>query len=154
MERRLANNIGSQSMQVFVSHAEADQPLAQSLTTTLHKAGIQVWNPQESVLPGDNWSLAVGKALEEAEVLVVLITKRSKSASNISREVQFALTSGNYRGRVIPVLVDYVPFQVGSDVPWVLMHMDPVYVTGTLPDFGAVVERVQKELETDAHASA
>lgn len=140
-------------MQVFISHAIADTDLAAELTRSLRAAGIQAWNPRDSILPGDNWALEVGKALESSEVMVVVFTKDSHESPTIVQEVQYALTAGRYRGRVVPVLINFVTYQAGKDVPWILLRMDPVELQGPPFDFSAVVERVQKLAENGFHAS-
>ena len=129
-------------MQIFISHAQADADLAQGLSSALETAGFSVWNA-ESILPGDNWRKEFGAALESSELMVALFSRHAKEDTNVTRDVQFALTSGNYRGRVVPVLVDYVTFEAGSEVPWVLLKMDPVYLTGASPDFSQIVNRVR-----------
>lgn len=140
-------------MQVFISHAASDRALAEDLAASLRKAGIHVWNPNEAILPGDNWALAVGKALEESDVMIALFTRATNGSPTVERDVQYALTSGKYRGRVVPVLMDLVTFDAGADVPWVLLRMDPVYLTSP-PDFSLVVKQVQKVSEAGTHASA
>jgi hypothetical protein len=140
-------------MQVFISHAWADRDLVEKLTEELRKAGVQVWSPYDSLMPGDNWALETGKALATSDLIVVLFTRHAAESPTVGQEVQYAMTSGNYQGRVVPVLLDYVTFQAGHDVPWVLLRMDPVYVQ-TPPDFGPVVKRVQKLSETGCNATA
>jgi hypothetical protein len=131
-------------MQIYISHAKADANLASGLSASLAQAGFSVWNP-ESILPGDNWRKEFGAALESSELMVALFSRnaRENENANVTRDVQFALTSGNYRGRVVPVLVDFVTFEAGSEVPWVLLKMDPVYLAGPSPDFSEIINRVR-----------
>jgi hypothetical protein len=139
-------------MQIFISHARADAALAQALSSALETAGFSVWNP-DNILPGDNWRKEFGAALESSELMVALFSRHAKEDTNVTRDVQFALTSGNYRGRVVPVLVDFVTFVAGSEVPWVLLRMDPVYLTGASPDFSEIVNRVRGLAGTASNAS-
>jgi len=129
-------------MQVFISHAKADETLARGLASALERAGFSVWNP-ESILPGDNWAMEIGRALETSELMIVLFSKRSRESATVTQEAQYALTSGNYRGRVVPVLVDSVTFAAGAEVPWVLLKMEPIYITSTSPDFNVIVNRIR-----------
>ena len=57
-------------MQVFISHATADRPVAEDLMAEFEKAGIKAWDPYRSLYPGDNWALEIGKALESSDVMV------------------------------------------------------------------------------------
>ena len=141
-------------MQVFISHASDDRQLAEDLARELQKSGINVWDAYRSLFPGDNWALEVGKALEASDVMVVLLTQNARESQTIGQEVQYALTSGNYRGRVVPVLVNMATFEAGREVPWILLHFETVQVAGYPPDFRPVVDRVQKFAEAVFNATA
>ncbi|MEX2141775.1 MAG: toll/interleukin-1 receptor domain-containing protein [Pirellulales bacterium] len=140
-------------MRVFISHTSIDATFAARLAEELQSAGFTVWSP-DSVLPGDNWALQSGRALEESDVMVALFRKGAPGSETVQKDVQFALTSGSYRGRVVPVLVDFAAAQAGNDVPWVLLRMDPLWLNGSSPDFHAVVKRIEKVSQTGTHASA
>jgi hypothetical protein len=141
-------------MQVFISHASSDKTLAEHLAADLQKSGINVWDAYRSLFPGDNWALETGKALESSDAMVVLLTHNSPESQTIKQDVQYALTSGNYRGRVLPVLVDLVTFQAGKDVPWILLRLEAVHVQGNPPDFRPVLEWAQKISKAECNATA
>jgi hypothetical protein len=129
-------------MQAYVSHAVEDRDLALSLTTAIRAVGIAVWSPDD-ISPGANWALELGKALEQSDVMIILFTKGARHSSWLKQEVQFALTEGNYRGRIVPVLVNLPTFPAGADVPWVLLRFQAIHVQGyPTPDFGPVVTRL------------
>ena len=56
-------------MQVFISYSHSDSPLAARVSEALRKAGLQVWDPEVNVLPGDNWAAHVGRAVGGREQL-------------------------------------------------------------------------------------
>ncbi len=141
-------------MQVFISHASSDQQLAEKLAEGLRNAGVNVWDAYRSLYPGDNWALEIGKALDLSDVMVVLVTNHAYESRTVGQEVQYALTSGNYRGRVIPVLVNMATFETGHEVPWVLSRFEHVQVEGAPPDFRPVVERVQRIVGAECNATA
>ncbi len=140
-------------MQVFISHASFDRQLVEHLAAQLENAGVAVWNPYAQVFPGDNWAKEIGKALESSDLMIVLFTKRARDSATLQHEIQYALTSGNYRGRVVPVLVGFPTFEAGKDVPWVLLRMDPIYLDDGAPDFGPVIERVQSLAQAECNAA-
>ena len=76
-------------MQIFLSHSDANEVLARRVASALEQAGFTVWNA-ESILPGDNWATAVGKALESSELMVVLFTREAKDSPSLRRDVQYA----------------------------------------------------------------
>lgn len=141
-------------MQVFVSHSQRDRYFATRLMKALQSAGIQVWNPYESLYPGDNWSLAAGKALEQSDVMVVIVTPLTEHERNVAQEVQYALTTGNYHGRLVPVVVDQTTFSPSDGVPWILGRFDPIFVRSDADDLQMVIDRVMNIEEPRSYASA
>lgn len=140
-------------MQVYISHASADRELVERLATNLREARIDVWDPAK-IFPGDNWALETGRALERSEVMVVLFTKNARGNTTLSQDVQYALTQGNYRGRVVPVFIGYSTAQAGKDVAWILLHLNPIWLEEDSPDLAPVVARVRAEIESGCNASA
>lgn len=140
-------------MQVFISHASSDRDLANRLSEKLREAGIDVWNPA-SIYPGDNWALETGKALEQSEVMVVLYTNQARAIASLAQDVQYALTQGNYRGRVVPVFFGLSNAEAREAAPWILFHLRPIWLEGTSPPLDAVVARVQSEIESGCNATA
>jgi TIR domain len=145
-------------MQVFISHVDADAKIASEIAVALETAGFTAWH-RGSIFPGDNWARELGEALESSELMVVIFSRNASDVSNLQRDVQYALTSGNYRGRVVPVLVDFVSFKAGADVPWVLLKMDPIYSnssdlqSGDSADLHKIVERVSTLAREGINAS-
>jgi hypothetical protein len=130
-------------MRVFISHAKSDAQLADRLRSRLALAGLDVWDDQ--AYPGENWALKMGEALADSDVLVALVTRNAVESGRLTEDVQFALTAGRYRGRVIPVIVDHPTYEAGKDIPWILIRFDPMHVDSSRPDFEQVVDRVRSE---------
>lgn len=110
-------------MQVFISYSHSDSPLAARVSKALREAGLQVWDPEVNVLPGDNWPAEVGRALEESDAMVVLLTPNSISSPYVKAEMAYALGSKSYRNRLIPVAVggrDQLP---RSEIPWIVRKL-------------------------------
>ena len=115
-------------MDVFISHASADADWARKLAEALKRSGLNAWDASDNVAPGDNWSLEVGKALEKAGAMIVLLSPASASSDSVKREIDYAITSKRFRGRLIPVLVKQT-----TEFPWVLARLqleqgDPSHV--------------------------
>ena len=104
---------------VFLSYAARDRSLAETLVRDLHGAGFDVWSDHE-VLPGDNWARKVADALEESEAMVVIVSPAAAKSERVRREVQFALGSPRYAGRLIPVVVG------PTREMWILSKLQPV----------------------------
>lgn len=140
-------------MQVFISHAAQDRELARQIGVQLVDAGLPVWNPDDQIYPGDNWAAKIGKALEQSEIMVAVVTRDALESGSLINDIQFALTSKNFGGRVIPVLVDYVAVQPGVDVPWILLRLEPVFIDSAAPALDKLVQRVKSSAETILHAA-
>jgi hypothetical protein len=133
---------------VFISHAEKDRPYAASLERALKSAGVRVWEPG-NIQPGDNWALEIGKALAEADALVVLLSPDAVASEWVQREIEFAISSPQFKDRLIPVLV-----RPTRGVPWILKEL-PQWLETSKPVVAAksIVGFLKKE-KTPARARA
>ena len=122
---------------VFLSYADSDRPLAKTLAKDLHAAGFAVWSDHE-VLPGDNWARKVADALEESEAMVVIVSPAAAKSKWVRREVEFALGSPRYAGRLIPVVAK------PTREMWILSKLHPVSVKKAK---GEVSQQVIEALE-------
>ena len=102
-------------MKVFLSYTEADREVAREIASRLEEAGHDVWSADNALFPGENAALEAGKALDKAEAMVVLISPQAMKSSWVRREIEFALGTPQYRGRLIPVIV-----KPTADMPWIL----------------------------------
>ena len=89
-------------IQVFLSHVPSDGPWARELSEQLAPAGVRVVDPISDLLPGDNWSLEIGRALDESEAMVVLISPTAVKSNWVLNEIQYALGSEKFQDRLIP----------------------------------------------------
>ncbi len=99
---------------VFLSYANADLAVARQVAAQLENTGHQVWFAEDDVT-GKNFALEAGKALDKSDAMVVLISPESMKSSWVRREIDFAMSTPKYRGRLIPVIVKPTP-----DIPWIL----------------------------------
>ena len=141
-------------MRIFISYAARDEELASQLADQLSQAGFAVWDAAKEIAPGDNWAKEMGRALDESDVIVAVITRESLRSQSVQADIQYALTSKHFDHRLVPVLVDYVTFEAGKDVPWILLKMDPVYLSKAdqSDKFKAVVDRVREIARQETNA--
>ena len=105
----------SQTMQVYLSYENADKEFASALSNELERRGLSVWLDKRNLLPGDNWSLEIGKALAKSQAMVVLISPESMRSNQVRQEIEYALGNSNYEHRLFPVEV-----RPTTDVPYIL----------------------------------
>lgn len=108
-------------MRVFLSYGLKDKDSAKELSKRLSAVGFEVWDEDQEILPGDNWALKLGAALEESEAMIVLLSPEGVKSPSVRREIQYALGSPKYKGRLIPVIV-----QPTENIPWVLQQFELV----------------------------
>jgi hypothetical protein len=108
-------------MKIYVSYAQSDRAFALSLAKQLMGLGHHVWMDRLALLPGDNWPLEIGKALQDCDAMVVLLSPHSARSEGQRHEIDYALSSDQYAGRVIPVFI-----RPTKDFPWILEKFSAV----------------------------
>lgn len=116
-------------MKVFISYAHADDAFVRKVEAGLEKVGLEVWDANREVLPGDNWADKIAQALKESEAMVVFLTPEALRSNWVRWEIEYALGEQGYRKRLIPVLVG----KPEGDVPWILRHL-PMIDMGELTE--------------------
>jgi hypothetical protein len=134
-------------MQIFLNHAQRDGSLARELADRLAKVGLTIWRPEAEIFPGDNWAKKIGKALEESEGMVVLLTPRAADSDWFRENIQFALGSKKFANRVFTVFVGPT-LQAGRDVPWILLKLpDAFEQVESAKDFGLVAKKIRRHFD-------
>jgi TIR domain len=78
-------------LKVFLCHAHADRDAVRTLYTRLTNDGVDAWLDKEKLLPGQDWELEIRKAVREADVVVVCLSKQFSQAGFRQKEVRLAL---------------------------------------------------------------
>jgi len=108
-------------MKVFISHAAKDSAAAETLAKALTEQGHGVVYPNDDLFPGDNWSLKIGRALEEAKAMVVLLSPDAMASPSVQGEISYAIASPRFKGRLIPVML-----RKTTHFPWILKKLQVV----------------------------
>lgn len=137
-------------MNIFLSHARKDAALARQLGERLVAAGFSVWNADEEIELGDNWAKKIGKALENADLMVILFTPKALDSDVLRQDIDFALGSRHFENRVFSVFVGRKP-PTGEDMPWILRKLPNSAVES--PDEFAKVVRVIRTRYADLSPS-
>ena len=111
-------------MKVFISYSGPDEKWADLLRTALSKYDVEAWDPASQIAPGENWGLKYGKALENADAVVVLVSPDSVKSDWVRHEIQYALSSPQFRDRLIPVVV-----RPTEEIPWILRKLKVIRAT-------------------------
>ena len=78
-------------LKVFLCHASADKTAVRELYQRLTKDGVDAWLDKEKLLPGQDWEYEIRKAVREADVVVVCLSKQFNQAGFRQKEVRLAL---------------------------------------------------------------
>lgn len=111
-------------MQVFLSYSHKDSKLAKQIAKGLVEFGLDIWNSEAEIFPGDNWAEKVSDALKDSDAMVVLITPESLKSRTVQREIEYALGNSSYSNRLIPVLVGSEEKLSEKNIPWILRRLN------------------------------
>lgn len=129
----------SHAVKVFLSYSHEESEIAKALATSLARAGLELWDPAEALFPGDNWALRIGQALQESDAMVVLISPASMRSESVRQEIEYALGSARYKGRLLPVIV-----KPAKDMPWILKRFPAVRIG---PDFEEAARQIADHIK-------
>jgi TIR domain len=92
---------------VYISYSHVDKAAADAACATLERAGIRCWIAPRDITPGDEWSAAIIKAIDQCRAMVLIFSQNANNSRQIRREVERAITVG------IPL----VPVRIEDTVP-------------------------------------
>ena len=78
-------------LKVFLCHAHADRDPVRTLYARLTQDGVDAWLDKAKLLPGQDWELEIRRAVREADVVVVCLSKQFNQAGFQQKEVRLAL---------------------------------------------------------------
>lgn len=99
-------------LKVFLCHTSADKPTVRELYQRLLTEGwINAWLDEEKLLPGQDWSVEIEKAVESTDTVIVCLSKSSLTREGyVQRELRLvldiALTKPEETIYVIPLRLD------------------------------------------------
>ncbi len=117
---------------VFLSYSTKDKLLARKIQATLKGSGLEVWEADNEIFPGDNWAEKMGHALKKSDAMVVLLSPASVESLNVKNDIEYALFNRSFEHRLIPVLVGDPQQIPPNKYPWILRRMKMI----NLPDNG------------------
>jgi len=90
----------AQSSDVFLSYSREDKVRVLDLAAKLRSAGVSLWIDQGSIDGAALWGESIVRALEDAKVLLLMVSPSAVSSHNVAKEVM--LTSER-KGHILPV---------------------------------------------------
>ena len=119
------------TLKVFISYAREDRERALHYYDLFAKEGVSPWIDVKQLLPGQSWEAEIDRALSDAHVVVLLLSKRSVTKRGfVQREANDAIDRLRYKQPtdiyVIPLLLDQceVPSFIAGRLQYVDLNVD------------------------------
>jgi hypothetical protein len=102
----------SRPLRVFLCHSSNDKPVVRELYQRLREEDwIDPWLDENKLYPGQDWNFEIEKAVEEADIILVCLTKNSVNKEGyVQRELRIVLDLADYKPEgtlfVIPVRLE------------------------------------------------
>ena len=90
---------------VFISYSRKDRVFVDRLIADLNGAGVRTWRDVDNMIPGEDWSSALLKAVQQAQVLLFVASSHFSKIDWVAQEL---LVASDKSKLVIPVIVDAV----------------------------------------------
>ena len=94
-----------ESPRIFISYSHSDSAWAKAFADQLAKRDLSLWFDQWSIKPGEDWREAIGHAIRESEVILLLINPDSVESPNLFLELGAAMALNK---RIIPIVSEEV----------------------------------------------
>ncbi len=88
-------NLGMASqkpLKIFLCHSSGDKPQVEKLYAYFLQQGADPWLDSEKLLPGQDWNLEINNALDDSDVILLCLSKKSVDKEGyVQKEVRIAL---------------------------------------------------------------
>jgi len=74
------------SKRIFISYSRREIGFVDALVDQLESKGNQVWLDYRSLIPGTPWLDQIHRGIEEADVLLLVVSKASLASQNVEVE--------------------------------------------------------------------
>jgi hypothetical protein len=78
----------------FISYSSEDKPTADALCHRLETRGVRCWVAPRDILPGRDWATSIIEAMDQVQVMVLLLTVKANNSPQVLREVERAVSKG------------------------------------------------------------
>ena len=107
------------------------------LSRRLSDEGLKVFRPDADIEPGQNWHLQVGRELEAADAIAVLISPEAVRSDSVKRDIDYALTSERLEDRLFVVLL-----KTTHKMPWILQKLQAIKSSDPRKAADEIVQRL------------
>jgi hypothetical protein len=103
-----AENWGTPTGSVFLSHSHADNAFCRKLANDLRRSGVKVWLDEAEMQVGDSLIEKIFPAINEMQFLAAVLSKTSVRSKWVKKELAIAMTQEieSKRVKVLPLLLE------------------------------------------------
>jgi TolB-like protein/Flp pilus assembly protein TadD len=131
----------AQSADVFVSYSREDEVRVFDVAAKLRAAGVSLWIDQAGLDGASRWSEQIVNALENAKVLLLMVTESAVHSDNVAKEVVLV---SERKGHILPVYLE--PTLIPPTLKYQLAGIQHIsYFKGE--DSGASLNAILRSLE-------
>ncbi|NLF75044.1 MAG: toll/interleukin-1 receptor domain-containing protein [Chloroflexi bacterium] len=98
--------------EIFVSYGRANMAFARQLVDRLEKRGVDVWIDVDDIRPGDHWGHKIQAALNECQVLLLIVTPDAMESRTVDDEWRYFHLQNK---PIIPILRETTEVSWGLD---------------------------------------
>ena len=131
MEGQRPSSNKNQETIVFISYAREDTEAARRLYDDLKNAGLTPWLDKESLVAGQNWKIAINKAIKKSRYFIPILSSNAvEKRGYVQKEFRYALDVIDEFPEsqifVIPVRLDDcdIPYEKLKDIEYVDLFPD------------------------------
>src|ERR1700689_4624038 len=103
---RDSTKLAAEDGQVFVSYASQDAAFASAVVENLEQHGIKCWIAPRDVTPGSQYADEIVAAINDAKVLVLVLSEYAVASPHVGREIERAASKLR---RIIVLRTDAAP---------------------------------------------
>jgi TolB-like protein len=135
---------------VFVSYASQDSALANAVVAALERQGLQCWIAPRDVTPGALYADGIIRAINEAKILVLVLSENAVTSPHVGKEVERASSK---RRPIVTLRTDAV--QLSASLEYFLSESQWIDLPalGTEAAFAQLLAAVRLQLATATSAA-
>jgi hypothetical protein len=88
---------------VYISHSTKDREAAGEICAALEADGIRCWIAPRDIKPGEEWPLAICKAITSSEAMIIIFSKNANTSKDVANDIILAMNTGV---PVVPIKIE------------------------------------------------
>jgi hypothetical protein len=104
-------------IEVFLSHASADEKFVTDLSEVLQQHHVPFWYSKVNIRGAQQWHDEIGEALNRCDWFLLILSPHSVKSMWVKRELVYALEQNRFADKIVPILYQDCD---AANLSWVL----------------------------------